>query len=82
MADSRRDRRTKLNLARGNISDVTTVENVRVAYRGWNLERNLLVADSGMNSKENWKELAGPAASPGTRFSRRWMRFRSQNFSM
>ena len=42
----------------GNISDVDTVKRVREDLRGWNLHRSLFVADSGMNSESNRKELA------------------------
>ena len=42
----------------GNTSDVETVERVRSDLRGWNLHRALFVADSGMNSEENRKELS------------------------
>ena len=42
----------------GNISDVSTVEQVRADLRGWNLGRALFVADSGMNSEDNRSELA------------------------
>lgn len=42
----------------GNTSDVDTVKKVRDDLRGWNLHRTLFVADSGMNSKDNRKELA------------------------
>ena len=42
----------------GNTSDVATVEKVRTDLRGWNLGRALFVADSGMNSEDNRKELA------------------------
>lgn len=42
----------------GNTSDVATVEKVRADLRGWNLGRALFVADSGMNSEENRKELS------------------------
>jgi hypothetical protein len=42
----------------GNTSDVDTVKKVRADLRGWNLHRTLFVADSGMNSKDNRKELA------------------------
>jgi transposase len=34
------------------------VKQGRTDIRGWNLGRALFVADSGMNSKENRKELA------------------------
>lgn len=42
----------------GNTSDVTTVERVRADLREWNLNRVLFVADAGMSSEENRKELA------------------------
>jgi hypothetical protein len=42
----------------GNTSDVSTVEQVRADLRGWNLGRAMFVADSGMNSEGNRKELA------------------------
>ncbi len=42
----------------GNTSDVETIERVRSDLRGWNLHRALFVADSGMNSKDNRKELS------------------------
>lgn len=42
----------------GNTSDVDTVKQVRADLRGWNLHRALFVADSGMNSESNRKELA------------------------
>jgi len=42
----------------GNTTDVDTVEQVRAALRGWNLGRALFVADAGMNSETNRKELA------------------------
>lgn len=42
----------------GNTSDVDTVKQVREDLRGWNLHRALFVADSGMNSESNRKELA------------------------
>lgn len=41
----------------GNTSDVKTVERVRKDLRGWKLGRALFVADSGMNSDENRREL-------------------------
>jgi transposase len=37
---------------------VATVEKVRADLRGWNLGRILFVADSGMNSEGNRKDLA------------------------
>ncbi len=42
----------------GNTTDVDTVEQVRADLRGWNLGRALFVADAGMNSENNRKELA------------------------
>lgn len=42
----------------GNTTDVNTIEQVRSDLRGWNLGRALFVADSGMNSEDNRKELA------------------------
>lgn len=42
----------------GNTTDVDTVEKVRKDLRGWNLGRALFVADAGMNSTDNRKELA------------------------
>ena len=42
----------------GNTTDVTTVEKIRSDLRGWKLGRALFVADSGMNSEDNRKELA------------------------
>ncbi len=42
----------------GNTTDVDTVERVRYDLRGWQLGRALFVADSGMNSEDNRKELA------------------------
>ena len=42
----------------GNTADVTTVEKIRSDLRGWKLGRALFVADSGMNSEDNRKELA------------------------
>lgn len=42
----------------GNTTDVDTVEQVRKDLRGWNLGRALFVADAGMNSADNRKELA------------------------
>lgn len=42
----------------GNTSDVQTVEKVRADLRGWKLGRALFVADSGMNSEENRRELS------------------------
>ncbi len=42
----------------GNTADVTTVRQIKKDLRGWNLGRALFVADSGMNSEDNRKELA------------------------
>ena len=42
----------------GNTSDFSTIKTIKKDLRGWNLGRALFVADSGMNSKENRKELA------------------------
>jgi len=42
----------------GNTSDFTTIEKVKQDLRGWNLGRALFVADAGMNSTDNRKELA------------------------
>jgi transposase len=42
----------------GNTADVSTVETIKKDLRGWNLGRALFVADSGMNSEDNRKELA------------------------
>jgi transposase len=42
----------------GNTTDVTTIEKIRSDLRGWKLGRALFVADSGMNSEDNRKELA------------------------
>jgi transposase len=42
----------------GNTTDVTTVEKVRADLRGWDLGRAIFVADSGMNSLENRRELS------------------------
>lgn len=42
----------------GNTADVSTVERIRSDLRGWNLGRTMFVADSGMNSADNRKELA------------------------
>lgn len=41
----------------GNTTDVTTVETVKADLKGWKLGRALFVADSGMNSEENRREL-------------------------
>ncbi len=42
----------------GSTSDVDTVKQAREDLRGWNLHRALFVADSGMNSESNRKDLA------------------------
>ena len=42
----------------GNTADVSTVETIKKDLRGWKLGRALFVADSGMNSEDNRKELA------------------------
>jgi transposase len=42
----------------GNTADVSTVKKVRADLREWKLGRCLFVADCGMNSEENRKELA------------------------
>jgi transposase len=42
----------------GNTQDVNTVETVKQDLRGWNLGRCLFVADAGINSNDNRKELA------------------------
>lgn len=42
----------------GNTADVSTVEQIKKDLRGWNLGRALFVADSGMNSENNRRELA------------------------
>jgi len=42
----------------GNTADVSTIETIKKDLRGWNLGRALFVADSGMNSETNRKELA------------------------
>jgi len=42
----------------GNTADSETVERVRSDLRGWKLGRALFVADCGMNSEENRKELS------------------------
>jgi transposase len=42
----------------GNTADVSTVETIKKDLRGWRLGRAMFVADSGMNSGENRKELA------------------------
>lgn len=41
----------------GNTADVSTVEQIKKDLRGWKLGRALFVADSGMNSTDNRKEL-------------------------
>lgn len=42
----------------GNTADVSTIETIKKDLRGWNLGRALFIADSGMNSEDNRKELA------------------------
>lgn len=42
----------------GNTSDTATIKKIRDDLRGWKLGRALFVADSGMNSIENKKELS------------------------
>ena len=42
----------------GNTTDVTTIEKVKSDLKGWKLGRALFVADAGMNSEDNRKELA------------------------
>jgi transposase len=42
----------------GNTPDITTVEKVRSELRGWNLNRAIFIADSGMNSEDNRAELS------------------------
>ena len=42
----------------GNTTDVDTIERVRKDLRGWKLGRALFVADAGMNSEKNQKELS------------------------
>ena len=42
----------------GNTADVTTIERIKRDLRGWQLNRALFVADSGMNSSDNREELA------------------------
>ena len=42
----------------GDTSDVSTIERIRQDLRGWQLNRALFVADAGMNSADNQKELA------------------------
>ncbi len=41
----------------GKTTDVKTIEQIRADLRGWKLGRALLVADAGMNSRENRAEL-------------------------
>ncbi len=41
----------------GNTSDVTTVKKVKEDLKGWKLGRTLFVADAGMNSEDNRREL-------------------------
>ncbi|MFP7754560.1 IS1634 family transposase [Thermodesulfobacteriota bacterium B35] len=47
----------------GNTADVSTVETIKHDLRGWSPGRALFVADSGMNSEENRKELAKACGS-------------------
>jgi hypothetical protein len=42
----------------GNTSDASTVKKIRADLKGWSLGRAMFVADSGMNSEDNRKELA------------------------
>lgn len=42
----------------GNTSGMATIQQVRKDLRGWKLGRALFVADSGMNSEDNRRELA------------------------
>jgi len=42
----------------GNTSDAATIKKIRDDLRGWKLGRALFIADSGMNSAENKKELS------------------------
>jgi transposase len=42
----------------GNTSDANTIEKIRADLKGWRLGRAMFVADSGMNSEDNRKELA------------------------
>lgn len=42
----------------GNTSNINTVKKVRADLKGWKLGRALFVADSGINSEENQRELA------------------------
>lgn len=42
----------------GNTTDVTTVQKVKEQLRGWRLGRCVFVADAGMNSEDNRRELA------------------------
>ncbi|MFZ0450124.1 MAG: hypothetical protein WAL98_12855 [Desulfatiglandaceae bacterium] len=42
----------------GNTADVTTNEKVKADLRGWDPDRAMFVADAGMNSEANRKELA------------------------
>ena len=42
----------------GNTADMTAIEKIKSDLRGWNLGRTLFVADSGMNSEDNRKELS------------------------
>ncbi len=42
----------------GNTADVSTIKRIKEDLRGWQLNRALFVADSGMNSSDNREELA------------------------
>ena len=42
----------------GNTTDVNTVATIKADLKDWNLGRALFVADSGMNSQDNRRELA------------------------
>lgn len=42
----------------GDTADVSTIKRIREDLRGWKLNRALFVADAGMNSTDNRKELA------------------------
>ena len=42
----------------GNTSDFSTIEKIMSDLRGWNLNRAMFVAGSGLNSNENRSELA------------------------
>lgn len=47
-----------LSMFSGNTADVTTNEKVKADLRGWDPDRAMFVADAGMNSEANRKELA------------------------